>query len=119
MAHRLDYSHNWNNKLDCPIHTTIRLSGRLQVGYLVAEFFKGEYKGHVKVIDKKRILLDTLNDWVAGLDTGYDAAETIRIIKTMYKAKNIDWEKTPVYYYLLKRVEVQTSITPEQAMILA
>lgn len=119
MAHRLDYSTNWNNKLDSPIHTTIRLSGRFRVGDVIAEFLNNEFKGHVKVIDKKRILLDSLNDWVAGIDTGYTRDETIKLVKTMYKNKGVDFATTPVYLYLLKRTEVQVGITMEQAKILA
>lgn len=119
MAHRLDYSHNWNNKLDSPIHTTIRLSGRIKVGDLVAEFLNRDFKGHVKVIDKRRVLLDTLNDWVAGLDTGYGRDETIKLVKTMYKNKGVDFDTTPVFIYLLKKVEVQVGVSLEQAKILA
>lgn len=119
MAHRLDYSHNWNNKLDSPVHTTIRLSGRFKVGDLIQEFLNGQPKGYVKVIDKRRVLLSTINDWIAGLDTGYSREETIRMVKTMYKNKEVDFDRTPVYLYLLKRQEVQESITLEQAKILA
>lgn len=119
MAHRLDYSHNWNNKLDSPIHTTIRLSGRFKVGDLIAEFLNNEFKGHVKVVDRRRVLLDSLNDWMAGLDTGYDRNETIKLVKTMYKNKGVDFDKTPVFIYLLKKVEVQVGVSLEQAKILA
>lgn len=119
MAHRLDYLQNFNNKLDSPFHTTIRLSVRFRVGDVIAEFLNNEFKGHVKVIDKKRVLLDSLNDWVAGLDTGYDRTETIKMVKTTYKNKGVDFTTTPVYIYLLKRVQVHTGISIEQAKILA
>lgn len=119
MAHRLDYPSNFNNKLDSPFHTTIRLSGRFKVGDLVAEFLNKEFKGHVKVIDKRRILLDSLNDWIAGLDTGYDRDKTIKMVKTMYKNKGVDFATTPVYIYLLKRVEAQVGVSIQQAKILA
>lgn len=98
---RFSFSNNWNNKLNGDAFTTLRLSGRLNIGQPV----EIEYKGQVrvaKVIDKKRLAnIEVINDWMAYLDTGYNADECRAILKRMHH-KVPDWANQPIYYYLLR-----------------
>lgn len=100
---RLDFSHNWNRaKLDCQAFTTLRLSGRLEVGQMVEIWLKKGIKGAAVVVDKKRLAnIDAINDWMAYLDTGYNAQECREIIRKMYP-RITGWDNQPIYYYLLR-----------------
>jgi len=105
---RIDFSYNWNNKLDCKAFTTLRLSGRHQVGERLAIWLKEKkgkesQKGIAEVIGKKRLTLAQISEYIAYLDTGYSAKECQDIIKRMYR-KVEDWDTRPIYFYLLKYV---------------
>lgn len=101
---KLGFSYNWNNKLDCSAFTTIRLSGRFDIGDTVevTETVKKQKvsRGLANCLGKKRFKLDDLNEFMAQLDTGYDVQECKNIIKRMYK--NVDWTKAYLYFYLFK-----------------
>jgi len=108
QANRLDFSHNWNNKLGCKYFTTLRLSGRFAIGDRVEVWFKDAFLGVAEVLDKKRLASPAqINEWVAGLDTGYSADETRNILARMYRDVT-DWSNQPVYYYLLCYVSAET-----------
>jgi hypothetical protein len=51
------------------------------------------------------LLLDQINDWIARLDTGYDAEKCKELLRTMYKNKGIDWSKQQLAYVMLERYE--------------
>jgi len=58
-------------------------------------------QGTAKVLDKKRLTnLNSVNDWIAYLDTSYNAEECRKVIRRMYQ-KVQDWERQPIHYYLL------------------
>ncbi len=100
---KLTFTTNWNNKLNCDNFTTLRLSGRLNVGDLVEVVDRGVSKGMYKILDRRRLEnIEKINDWMARLDTGYPAEETKAIIKRMYKDIK-DWDRQPIYYYLVGR----------------
>ncbi|MDR1922817.1 MAG: hypothetical protein LBQ66_00465 [Planctomycetaceae bacterium] len=48
--------------------------------------------GNAVVKDIRSFRLNQLNSFITYLDTGYDVAETQKIIKTMYKNANINWD---------------------------
>ena len=100
MTNSLDFSHNWNQKLYATYFTTLRLSGRHAVGDRVEVYLKKECLGAAVIIDKKEIRLAQINDWMAMLDTGYPAKETRTILETMYRNVT-DWDRRPIYYYLV------------------
>lgn len=97
----LDFSYNWNHKLDCDYFTTLRLSDRFQVGEWLLCFLKNASKGRGLVVDKKRLTVGQLNPWVCGLDTGYTVEETKAILKRMHPGK-ID-DLATIYLYLLRK----------------
>lgn len=99
---KIHFKTNWNNKLDCTCFTSLRLSGSFEVGQIVEVFCNGNIKGAATVIDKKRLeSIESINDWVAYLDTGYNAIQCRDIIRKMYP-KIQEWRHQPIYYYLFK-----------------
>lgn len=89
----LKFSYNWNNKLDCNAFTTLRLADGYKVGEVVEvylEIKKGEwiFKGKAIIIDKRSMHSNSINEFVARLDTGYSAPECKKIIQRMYKHEN-------------------------------
>ena len=98
----LAFSNNWNNKLGCDFFTTLRLSGRFEKGQRV-EIWLGETNlGIAEIRDKRSLKIEHINDFIAGIDTGYPPQETIEILKQMYKGKAVDWDTQPIYLYLVK-----------------
>lgn len=97
--------------MNCDNFTTLRLSGRHNVGDTVEIEDRGVSKGHYKILDKRRLVnIDQINDWMARLDTGYNAEETKAIIKRMYKDIK-DWNSQPIYYYLIGKPKHKSTTT--------
>lgn len=100
------FSTNWNKKLNCDYFTTIRASGRYQIGDKGLITLKAKPHCLGEIINKVEIDLSTYDknksgyDFIAYLDTGYDWNETLKIIDTMY-GKRPD----KIYYYLIKAVK--------------
>lgn len=83
---QLKYSQNWNNKLDCKIHTTIRLRNpKYQKGLQVVEVLNGKQHNVSEIIDIQYGILEVIPRYILMLDTGLSAIETKEMIKTMYK----------------------------------
>lgn len=99
----LEFSYNWNNKLDCKAFTTLRLSNRFYVGDEIIVKLKSVVKGRAKVIGKRYFGIDEINDYIGYLDTGYSGEETKDILKKMYP--EADWRDKRVYFYLIKYEE--------------
>ena len=86
----LDFSYNWNNKLSSTFFTTLRLlSPKYQVGKTFQVRLKGKDLCIVQCVDFKMLMIDDINSYIAGLDTGYSVPECKSIIKKMYPTK--DW----------------------------
>ena len=104
---RLDFSHNWNGKLNGKAFTSIRLwnEGKYQVGNEYKIRLGNTKKGVARLVSLKRIRLDQINDHIALLDTGYMANECKELIRTMYKNKHIDWNNQYLAYCLFVYVE--------------
>ena len=99
----LDFKYNWNNKLDCPYFTTLRLSDRFNMFEIIDVTHKGEALCKVRVIAKRSVMLHQINDFIAYIDTGYGVQECKDMIRMMYKYKNIDWTVKPLWFYLLEK----------------
>lgn len=105
MAKIINFSYNWNNKLNCKSFTTLRLSHKYSTGDKVEITLKNKFHCNAEIIDIKRFHLENINNYVAYLDTGYDEIECQNILKKMYKNKNIDWDNQNIYFILLKKIE--------------
>ncbi|OAE94002.1 hypothetical protein [Flavobacterium psychrophilum] len=102
---KLEFSTNWNNKLDCKCFTTIRIYNPTKHfnGNKFEVFLQKKYKAKVEVIALSLIKLNQLSDYVCYLDTGYSKEETIEILKKMYP--RIDFKNQHLTILLLKKIE--------------
>lgn len=100
----INFSTNWNNKLDCIAFTTIRLKNpkKYIIGKKYKILLKKELKKQAIIKDIKHFFINDINEYVAYLDTGYSASETIEIVKKMYSKVNLD--KQPFSFILLKTI---------------
>lgn len=112
MEQELNFSTNWNNKLNCQCFTTIRLHNpkKYFIGAVFRVFLKGFLKGRAEVVGVKICTLKDINEYVARLDTGYSAAECRKIIQTMYKGKPIVWERQLLNFCLLRYIKDEPNL---------
>ena len=96
----LEFSYNWNNKIDCKFFTTLRKSGRFEKGDAIDITLKNTHKKYGVISDKKKIKYKDINNFIAGVDTGYTVKETQGILDKMYKGTN--WDVEPLYLYLIR-----------------
>ena len=85
----INFSYNWNKKLDCTAFTTIRVKNesKFYVGrdyqiHLVDKFVKN---ATIKAIQYFHI--KSLNEFMSYVDTGYSLAETTKVLERMYGKK--------------------------------
>lgn len=102
---KLEFSANWNNKLDCKCFTTIRIYNPTKhyKGATFEVFFKNQYKSKVAVLSVGIIKINDLTDYICYLDTGYSKSETFEILRKMYP--RIDFDKQHLAVVLLKKIE--------------
>lgn len=101
----INFSTNWNNKLDCKCFTTLRLKNpkkyRVGAEYLITQNRKPKKKALIEAI--RTIYFKEINEFVAHLDTGYSAHETQNILRKMYGRK-VNLDTQPFSFILLKTV---------------
>ena len=102
---KLEFTTNWNNKLDCKCFTTIRI-------FNPSKHFKGnqfeinlkkKFKGKAIVLGIIKAYLKDLNDYMCYLDTGYNREETTQLFLRMYP--KIDFRHQQIVVILLKKIE--------------
>lgn len=94
----LKFSHNWNNKLDCKVFTTLRIyDGKYSPGHVFEVVLKDSagdleingtrYKklGRASILLSYKVQVKDLTMPICLLDTGYTLIETRKILFTMYK----------------------------------
>ena len=90
MNKKINFSHNWNQKLDCDIFTTIRKydkskSGYYQPGDVFDVILCGEFKTQAKLIDKETHIFGDIIRWqpeLLALDVGlWDVDEVIAVFE--------------------------------------
>lgn len=103
----LDFAYNWNNKINCKVFTTLRLhnENKYFIGNKFEIHLKKQFVKKVEVISVKAIFLTQINDFIAGIDTGYSTEECRDIIYKMYKNKNLDWNIQKMDFILLKEIK--------------
>lgn len=101
----INFSYNWNNKLNCKAFTTIRLknSNKYQIGKEYKILLKKELLKPAIIEDIKTIYFNQINEFIARVDTGYSALETKNILKKMYS--KINFETQPFSFILLSTVK--------------
>lgn len=106
MTKNINFSQNWNGKLNCKFYTTIRL---YQPNYYVEnEMYKinlqekYHHNGLIHSIYSSKIY--DITDRIYMLDTGYKKQQAIELLQNMYKAKNIDWNTQYLNIILLENL---------------
>lgn len=102
---KLEFSTNWNNKLDCKVFSTIRIynASKHYKGNKFEVYLKKQPKGKAEILGYIQTYLKDLTDYVCYLDTGYSQEETTEIIKKIYP--KIDFERQYIAVILLKKIE--------------
>jgi hypothetical protein len=108
---RLNFTHNWNKKLDCDMFSTIRLWNppKHYEGKEVDIYDKSvnppRYKGRGKYEIVSEFKLNQLKPAAAMLDTGYSLAETLSVIRTMYYKTVPNLEQQPFAYIIIRKIK--------------
>ena len=109
MNNVLNFSTNWNQKLNCTCFTTIRITN-YPVGsimHVVPNKSVGIKPFAVSIVVCKQFHLDALTDGVAYIDTSYSAETVRKIMQTMYSKKFPNWKDMPYYLLILKKIPAQ------------
>ncbi|MDP3914357.1 MAG: hypothetical protein Q8R96_11560 [Bacteroidota bacterium] len=108
---RLNFSTNWNKKLDCDTFSTIRLwnpekhhEGR-EVDIYDKTTNPPRFKGRGKYELVSKFKLHQLKPAAAMLDTGYSLEETLTTLRTMYFKTIPDLENQPFAYIIVKKIK--------------
>lgn len=101
----INFSYNWNNKLNCKAFTTIRLKNvnKYQIGKEYNILLKKQLLKSAIIEDIKTIYFNQINEFIARVDTGYSAEETKNILKKMYSKINL--ETQPFSFILLSTIK--------------
>ena len=96
----LKFSKNWNNKLACDRFTTIRLKELIL--YETVDVFLEEDKIYTaQIIQKHKVKLGEISEFIASIDVGMSAAKLKEILKRMYKKENVN-DNSIFYLYMLE-----------------
>ena len=86
----IGYTTNWNNKLACKIHTTIRRHDpNLHEGMDVEERLNGKFLNNSEIMGIVNMELGCLPRLTVMQDTGYGYDESIEIFRRFFKAATI------------------------------
>ena len=100
----IDFSYNWNNKLNCKAFTTWRVHNpkKYYEGAIVDITLKDEHLFTAAIVKVRTLLLNQANEYISYLDTGYSVEEFQDIVLKMYgaKAKTMKFD-----FILLERIE--------------
>lgn len=105
MIERIEFTTNWNGKLNCNSFTTMRLHNPVKycVGAIKQIYLQGVWKGNAKIIEVRRIYLREINRFIAKLDTGLSPEDCRQLFRTMYKNRpGINWETQLIDLCLLE-----------------
>jgi len=99
----IKFSYNWNNKLDNKAFTTLRLHNphKYSQGQRYRIESSGQLRGIAVLKEIRTFTLESLNNFVTYLDTGYNVSETKELLQRMYNAKYIDWRVQKLDFCLL------------------
>lgn len=103
---QINFSTNWNGKLNCKIFTTFRLWNERK--YLIGRKYEITFKQiepfNAEILDIRKLQLSQLNEWTAGLDSGYSLSEFKNLIQKMYKGKVPNVNQAFFAFILLKKI---------------
>lgn len=99
---RIDFTYNWNNKLDCKCFTSIRVRNdkKFIIGENYMIFLNDKFLSDATIVDIKNFKIENLNNFMAHIDTGYSIDQTIKILQKMYKE---NFDKQEYSFILFKK----------------
>jgi len=99
----ISFSFNRNNKLLCPVKSTIRLRNdrKYQVGALYDITYHKEVISTDTILSIQHFTLDKLTENMARIDTGYSAEQCADLIRKMYSASKLDWNVQQLSFIML------------------
>lgn len=88
----INFSYNWNGKLNNKAFTTIRIHNpkKYRVGELYNIQIKETPYGTAKLKAITVLKGSQFNEYISHIDTGYNLAEMMNILKRMYPKVNIE-----------------------------
>ncbi len=101
------FNYNWNKKLYAHFFTTIRLTNysKYHVGDVFKIMLKNTYAFDAILTKIVYCKINELPEITCFLDTGYNKAETIKTLQTMYANKNINWDTQLLSIILLENLQ--------------
>lgn len=105
MIERVEFTQNWNGKLNCNAFTTMQLHNPVKycVGAVKQIYLKGVWKGDAKILDVRCIHLSDINLFISYLDTGLSPEDCRQMLRNMYKNRpGINWETQLIDLCLLE-----------------
>jgi len=105
---QINFSYNWNNKLDCKYFTSIRKSNRYKVGERYEVSLKGRPIKVVRCLAQKMVTLESITPEECWIDTGYSKTETINILMKMHPVAVATY--TPFYLMHFETIGNQQDI---------
>lgn len=110
MSKALEFSSNWNGKLQCQIFHTLRRTSRFEVGDKAEISLNGKLLGVALCVSKERYAnASSIPETICYLDTGYSKQETTTILGRMYKTDDPDI--MPIYGYLFEWIQTTAEKT--------
>lgn len=111
----INFSANWNNKLDNKFFTTIRLQNKnkYQIGHYFNIYLKGMLYKKAVIKDIWVIHLGQLDQFTACLDTGYSLEQTKGILYKMYPG--VEWKYQHIYVLLLETFDPTSTAMQENS----
>lgn len=102
-----NFTTKWNNKLECDLFTTLRMTDRYDVGDTGIITLKNQplFIGEIVMINELKLDAprNQYLDLIAYLDTGYEWNETVKIVKKMYGIENTAGKV--IYQYLIRKTK--------------
>lgn len=102
---KITFLYNWNNKLFCDVFTTFRMRNpsKFKIGSeFMAELYRKDIlilQKPVKLLAAAPFLLYSVPQSFCWLDSGYSKDQFIKVVTTMYKNKNIDFNTAYFCFY--------------------
>lgn len=117
LFEQLNFFYNWNNKLACTSFTTFRLHNprKFVIGKKLSVMLTGKNLKDVEVRGVKIMKLHQVNEFIAQLDSGYSVEEFLKIIRDMYKNKNIDLDAADWNLVLCR--ELKADVAPKKPKV--
>lgn len=100
----INYSKNWNGKLNCQFHTSIRIADDYWIaGDYIKVMKNNEWLFRGRIIKVQPFELKQLGEITAFLDTGKSLSETKALLKSIYPDRNLETQKLVIL--LIENIE--------------